>query len=313
MFKILFSLFFIFGSASSYAGTPACTINANGEVTNDIDALDVDGSGYALGCYVTPDAVYIPVYRVGLCSSVPTYENYLTECTFVFNSATAKEVEVVKNQAFNVADNITLTEGSYPASVLLLGTTIGYKHTVNFTLPQDGWSDAAVLTEGKTCVSRTVSGNADDIGVSAGGGFYECGASSLTAGKFTENEGAYWDNSECVISSGVVSRPDSSAHEYTTSSGSAVMCGMANESTHETGGDGNGGTNATRQLLIQTFTDPITISAATSSLEIGLKVTDMLGLERHKFDNSKTDFQDPQGYYNAFLDGVELKITALSN
>jgi len=310
MFKILFSLFFIFGSASSYAATPACTINANGEVTNDINALD---AGDMKGCYVTPDAVYIPVYRVGLCSSVPTYENYLTECTFVFNSATAKEVEVVKNQAFNVADNITLTEGSYPASVLLLGTTIGYKHTVNFTLPQDGWSDAAVLTEGKTCVSRTVSGNADDIGVSAGGGFYECGASSLTAGKFTENEGAYWDNSECVISSGVVSRPDSSAHEYTTSSGSAVMCGMANESTHETGGDGNGGTNATRQLLIQTFNDPITISAATSSLEIGLKVTDMLGLERHKFDNSKTDFQDPQGYYNAFLDGVELKITALSN
>jgi len=308
MFKILFSLFFIFGSASSYAATPACTINANGEVTNDINALD---AGDMKGCYVTPDAVYIPVYRVGLCSSVPTYENYLTECTFVFNSATAKEVEVVKNQAFNVADNITLTEGSYPASVLLLGTTIGYKHTVNFTLPQDGWSDAAVLTEGKTCVSRTVSGNADDIGVSAGGGFYECGASSLTAGKFTENEGAYWDNSECVISSGVVSRQSLGAGssgllEYDTSSGSAVICGMLNESTHETGGDGNGGTDATRQLLIQTFTDPITISAATSSLEIGLKVTDMLGLEKHLDDGSN-------GYYNAFLDGVELKITALSN
>ena len=313
MFKILFSLFFIFGSASSYAGTPACTINANGEVTNDIDALDVDGSGYALGCYVTPDAVYIPVYRVGLCSSVPTYENYLTECTFLLNSATAKEVEVVKNQAFNVADNITLTEGSYPASVLLLGTTIGYKHTVNFTEIQDGWSDADILTEGKTCVSRTVSGNADDIGDGKGafGGFYECGASSLTAGKFTENEGAYWDNSECVISSGVVSRQSLGAGssgllEYDTSSGSAVICGMLNESTHETGGDGNGGTDATRQLLIQTFTDPITISAATSSLEIGLKVTDMLGLEKHLDDGSN-------GYYNAFLDGVELKITALSN
>ena len=302
MFKILFSLFFIFGSAGTYAATPACTINANGEVTNDINALD---AGDMKGCYVTPDAVYIPVYRVGLCSSVPTYENYLTECTFVFNSATAKEVEVVKNQAFNVADNITLTEGSYPASVLLLGTTIGYKHTVNFTISQDGWSDAGVATSGKTCVSRTVSGNADDIGVSAGGGFYECGASSLTAGKFTENEGAYWDNSECEINSGVVSRPDSSAHEYTTSSGSAVMCGMANESTHEAGGNGNGGTNATRQLLIQTFTDPITISAATSSLEIGLKVTDMLGLEKHE---NGEDY-----YYNAFLDGVELKITALSN
>ncbi|MDC0920608.1 hypothetical protein OAQ81_04795 [Candidatus Thioglobus sp.] len=311
MFKILFSLFFIFGSASSYAATPACTINANGEVTNDINALTVPvNPGYTTGCYVTPDAVYIPVYRVGLCSSVPTYENYLTECTFVFNSATAKEVEVVKNQAFNVADNITLTEGSYPASVLLLGTTIGYKHTVNFTEIQDGWSDEDSATDGKTCVSRTVSGNADDIGGTAGGGFYECGDSSLTAGKFMESEGSYWDNSECVISNGVVSRPSlrpgsSGLLEYTTSSGSAVICGMADESTHETGGDGNGGTNATRQLLIQTFTDPITISAATSSLEIGLKVTDMLGLEKYMHGGA--------GYYNAFLDGIELKITALSN
>jgi len=210
MLKTLFSLIFIFGSAGTYAATPACTINANGEVTNDIEDLT---AGDMNGCYVTPDVVYIPVYRVGLCSSIPTYENYLTECTFLFNSATAKEVEVVKNQAFNVADNITLTEGSYPASVLLLGTTIGYKHTVNFTISQNGWSDAGTATDGKTCVSRTVSGNVDDIGVSAGGGFYECGASSLTAGKFTENEGAYWDNSECEINSGVVSRPNSSANQ----------------------------------------------------------------------------------------------------
>ena len=300
MLKILFSLIFVFGSVGAYALTPTCSTNSSGYITNDIEGLT---SGSGNGCYVTPDVAYLPVYRIGLCPSVPTYENYLTECTFLFNSATAKEVEIVKNQAFNVADNITLTEGSYPASVLLLGTTIGYKHTVNFTISQNGWSDAGTATDGKTCVSRTVSGNVDDIGVSAGGGFYECGASSLTAGKFTENEGAYWDNSECEINSGVVSRPNSSAMEYATSSGSAVMCGMANESTHETGGDGNGGTNATRELLIQTFTNSVTISPTTSSLEIGLKVTDMLGLEKH-LDS------DDIGYYNAFLDGVEVKVTA---
>jgi hypothetical protein len=301
MLKILFSLIFVFGSVGAYALTPTCSTNSSGYITNDIEGLT---SGSGNGCYVTPDVAYLPVYRIGLCPSVPTYENYLTECTFLFNSATAKEVEIVKNQAFNVADNITLTEGSYPAAVLLFGTSIGYKHTANFTISQDGWSDEGSATSGVTCVSRAVSGNVDDIGGSAGGGFYECGArDSLTADKYTEDEGAYWDNSECEINSGVVSRPDSSGFEYTTSSGSAVMCGMANESTHETGGDGNGGTNATRQLLIQTFTNPVTISPTTSSLEIGLKVTDMLGLEKH-LDS------DDIGYYNAFLDGVELKITA---
>ena len=210
-------------------------------------------------------------------------------------------MEVAKGQAFNIVDNITLTEGSYPAAVLLLGTTIGYKHTVNFTISQQGWSDAGTTTEGKTCVSREVSGNADDIGGSAGGGFYECGANTLTAGKFTEDEGAFWDESRCSISGGVVSRTggESDYMDYTTSSGDGVViCGMLNESTLETGL--NEETNATRELVIQTFANPLTISPTTSSMEVGLKLTDQLSLEKY-------DYNDV-GHYNAFLDGVEVKI-----
>lgn len=299
MLKTIFSLFFIFGSANIYAA--ACTINTNGEVTDDIDSFT---AGSENGCSVTPDYAYLPVYRVGLCSSVPTYENYLTECTFLFNKTTATEVEVEKGQAFNMVDNITLTEGSYPAAVLLLGTTIGYKHTVNFTTSQDGWSDAGTATSGKTCVSRAASGTVDDIGGSAGGGFYECGANTLTAGKFTEDEGAYWDNSTCSISGGVVSRTSATSDymDYTTSSGDGVViCGMLNESTHENGGNGNGTTNATRQLIIQTFANPLTISPTTSSMDFSLKLTDQLALEKHMHSGA--------GYYNAFLDGVEVKIS----
>ena len=298
MLRTLLPLIFIFGSTIVYAATPACTINANGEVTNDVDAMT---AGSENGCYVTPDVIYLPVYKVGLCSSIPTYNNYLTECTFLLDSATATEVEVEKNQTFNVVDNITLTEGNYPAAVLLLGTSIAYKHKVNFTISQDGWSDAGAVTSGTTCVSRTVSGNQDDI-ASNSGGFYECGASTLIAGKFTESSGAYEDNGTCQITNGAVERTNNSSPlEFSTSSGSTVMCGMFNESTLETGTGSN--TNATRVLAIQTFTNPVTISPTTSSMEIGLKVTDMLGLEKHLDTNDNS-------YYNAFLDGVELKVTA---
>ena len=293
MLKTLFSLIFIFGSASVYAATPACTVNADGEVTNNI----VAGGN---NCYVTPDFAYLPVYKVGICSTTPTYNNYLTECSFLYDSSTATEVEVVKGQASKLVGDITLTEGSYQASVLLLGTTIAYKHTQTFSTAQTGSNSSNNDTTGTTCVSRTASGNEDDLTSSGGNidGFYECGNNTLIAGKFTESSGAYDDTTTtCQINNGVVERSTNSGNlEFTTSSGSTVMCGMSDASTLEAFSNGN--SNKTKVLAIQTFTNPVKISPTTTSLEIGLKVTDMLGLENHG------------GYYNAFLDGVELKVTA---
>ena len=58
-----------------------------------------------------------------------------------------------------------------------------------------------------------------------------------------------------------------------------------------------GDTDATRQLITQTFATEVTISPDTASLDIAFKVTDMLAIENPAGD-----------YIQAYLDGVEVAI-----
>mgnify|MGYP000045506482 FL=1 len=73
---------------------------------------------------------------------------------------------------------------------------------------------------------------------------------------------------------------------------------MLDEDTLETYVAGD--TDATRQLVIQTFTDEVTITPNTTSLAISFKVTDMLSIE----ENGVGD------YLQAYLDGFEIAIEA---
>ena len=73
---------------------------------------------------------------------------------------------------------------------------------------------------------------------------------------------------------------------------------MLDESTLETytGTD----TNATRQLVTQTFATAVKISPNTTSLNISFKVTDMLSIEENTDD----------AFLQAYLDGFEIAIEA---
>ena len=70
---------------------------------------------------------------------------------------------------------------------------------------------------------------------------------------------------------------------------------MLDEDTLETYVAGD--TDATRQLITQTFASEVTISPDTASLDIAFKVTDMLAIENPAGD-----------YIQAYLDGVEVAI-----
>ena len=70
---------------------------------------------------------------------------------------------------------------------------------------------------------------------------------------------------------------------------------MLDEDTLETYAAGD--TDATRQLIVQTFANEVTISPDTVSLDIAFKVTDMLSIENPAGD-----------WIQAYLDGVEVAI-----
>jgi hypothetical protein len=287
---------FSFSFAPNYANAASCT-ESSGVITDDI-------SGGDAACTVTPDYAYFPLYKLGLCTEVPTYLNYQSVCTMIVNNSTAQEVEVSEGSQIQLSNNLSLSEGTYPAAIVLLGNTIGIKHSVVFNDTQDGWDySGSTAVEGKYCSTSTASGSEDDIGTGAGdiGGFFDCDTSALTAGKFTETSGAYLTSgTTCSISSGAIVR-SSADLAFSTSSGTSVVCGMYDADTLET--YTSGASNATRQLVVQTFTNPVNISPTTTSLDVGFKVEDMLSIEGHTGPGSLT-------FVNGFIDGVEFKVAA---
>ena len=280
----------------SQVNAAACVLNSDNEITNTITATE------SSWCTVTPDYASFPLYKLGLCSAIPTYENYQTVCSFIVDNAVAQDLEISEGSSLSIVDEISLAEGVYPAAVILLGNEISLKHTAAFSADQDGWEIGVGLADGDRCATSTASGSQDDID-STFGGFFNCipeaDEDELTAGWFTETQGAYLtDGDTCTISSGAIVA-SSSELEFTTSSGSSVICGMEDASALEEY-DSGGETNATRQLIVQTFTTPVVITANSTSFDFGIKLTNMLSLEGYVGPSSDT-------FLNGFIDGVEFK------
>lgn len=281
---------------ASQALAGACNI-LDGEITNSITANE------ASWCTVTPDYASFPLYKLGLCSSIPTYETYQAECTFVVDNAVAKDLEISRGSSLSITDEISLAEGSYPAAVILLGNEISLKHTAAFSTDQNGWEIGVGLADGDRCATSNASGSEDDIDATFGG-FFNCipeaEQDELTASWFTEAQGAYLSNGQtCSISGGAIVASTSDL-AFATSSGTSVICGMEDDSTLESY-DINGATNATRQLIVQTFTAPVAITANSRSFDFGIKLTNMLSLEGHVGPSGDT-------FLNGFIDGVEFKV-----
>ena len=290
------------------AEAAACSVNADDEVTNLITTTE------STWCTVTPDYASFPLFKLGLCSQIPTYESYQTDCTFIVDNVAAQDLEIFKDSSLSLLGDVTLPAGSYPAAVILLGNEISLKHTQTFSRDYNGWdaTGGGSTVTGDRCSTRTASGSEDDIDSSMGG-FFDCvpqtDVEQLTPGWFTETSGAYTsDGNVCSIRNGVIVEA-SSELAFDTDSSSSVICGMFDASTLETydNYDNNSNTdettNATRQLVVQTFNTPVVISGISSSIDFGMKLDNMLSLEGHDDDGSGTT------HINGFVDGIEFTVS----
>ena len=300
-----------FGATMSYADT----------CERDVDNIEIletnfDASGT---CTVTPDVAIFPLLKVGLCKEVPTYENYLANCNFLVEYSTAKSVEVSTSTTIQLADSITLDEGTYEAAVLIVGNTIGLKHSDIFENTQSGQEfdtdeDEYVITRGNYCSTRSHTGNLDQFDSANGANgetevltlesFLDCSTSALTAGTYTEDVGAYLADELCEINlvTGKVDAPDALTTDYSDEIGVVQICALdANRDPDQPG---------VQQLAIQTLPNPVTINSETSTINVGFELTDMLQFERHDADGIFDD-ADVVGetFINAFVESVGLKIT----
>ena len=293
--------------SASGAKAAACD-RTNGEIL----ASNFSSNGT---CTVTPDVAMFPLHKIGLCEEVPTYENYLTNCKFLIEYSTPKDVQVSKNTVIQLNDSITLDEGTYKAAVLVVGNTIGLKHSDVFATSHNGNEvddDEFNVSQGKYCSTRAYTGNQDMFDSANGGvsdgevatleSFLDCSDEALTPGLYKEDKGAYESNSLCTISSDLVVAP--SALTTTNSTvGKVQICAMA----------ANGTTPAqpgVKQLAIQTLPTPVIINANTSSIDVGFELTDMLLLEQHNANGTLSGGSiSSYTFTNAFVESVGLKIT----
>ena len=287
----------------------------------------IDGSNFTNNgvCQVTPDVAMFPLIKVGLCEEVPTYVNYLTSCKFLVEYTTAEEVQITKSTSIQLKNSLTLNEGTYKAAVLVIGNTIGVKHSDIFATTQNGnkfdtVEDEFTVAQGKYCSTRAYTGNQDMFDSANGGAsegevetlesFLDCSTSASTAGLYKENKGAYLaeDNANppnfilCDLDdNGVVIAPDALTTTNSTV-GTVQICAMAaNGTTPEQPG--------VQQLAIQTLPTAVKIDANTTTINVGFELTNMLQFEQHSAAGILNDTDVTVPFTNAFIESVGLKIT----
>ena len=293
------------------------TVSQAASCDNYISEGAITNAGVTAKCTVTPDTVIFPVYKVGLCTEVPTYLNYQTACSIIFDKSSAVDITVNStNKSTNMdlagASGISLDNGTYKAAIVLLGNTISLKHTETFDSKRNGQKNSTLATasgtddNGTVCVTRATAGSEDDFGTGGLESFLECyenvvDSNNPTAGLFVESGGAYLtEGVVCKIVSGDVVAPD--VMTITDASGDLVKyCGMKDKDTLETY-TSSSVTDATRQLVIQKFQTPVVTTSSTTAVNIGFKVTNMLAVEERTASSVE--------YTNYFIDGMSLNFTA---
>jgi len=226
------------------------TVSQAASCDNYISEGAITNAGVTAKCTVTPDTVIFPVYKVGLCTEVPTYLNYQTACSIIFDKSSAVDITVNStskstNMDLAGASGISLDNGTYKAAIVLLGNTISLKHTETFDSKRNGQKNSTLATasgtddNGTVCVTRATAGSEDDFGTGGLESFLECyenvvDSNNPTAGLFVESGGAYLtEGVVCKIVSGDVVAPD--VMTITDASGDLVKyCGMKDKDTLET-------------------------------------------------------------------------------
>ena len=307
-FFLLTAIIFIHAFSATNILAASCSssatfVNSDGEVSD---------SGITAKCTVTPDTVYFPVYKIGLCKVVPTFENYQTACNVFYEKSTDVLVEVSKSSNLELKTGVNLENATYKAAIILLGNSISLKHSQTFEGKRTGMQlisgsyekTSGAADTGTVCVTQNISGNADftTAGLESFLTCYEIDDPALpSTGIFEETSGAYSTEGDvCSVNSstGLVNAP--TVLTVTASNNDTVkFCGMENDTTLEKYSGTS--TNATRQLAIQEFDTNVVTTKDTKSIDIGFKVTDMLMLEERTVNGTT--------YTNAFIEGVSLTFT----
>lgn len=122
---ILFALALMGVSHSASAQNATCSSYSASSFQSDVQ-------GGSLECAVNPDLMRIRVYKMALCTSLPTYAD-TSSCEFVYNAPTGRVVSISSGSSSPLTGVFELNYGSYPYVYIEIDNTVAFRST--FTVP----------------------------------------------------------------------------------------------------------------------------------------------------------------------------------
>ena len=244
--------------------------NANAEgYCNDGPGASEDSDGVitftgaesAMGdCAFAPDEYTIKIYKMALCTSVPTRptttDTYdVSSCVDIINSPDGQDVNLAAGSEMTLSDATRPANGSYSYGYILMANTFGIKAKKQFTNTMKTYQNGS---SGNYCWTKDATAYASDNDV---GGWTDptplaqCGGAGGTAGTYTEILDAF-DTDEYITGPISVIGGDITADLITDANGLVVTATQT----------------ADRIFGVQTFTTPVIVSTDSSLFTVSFGV-----------------------------------------
>ena len=284
--KIIAASCFIWVTGASTATANVCPRTSSGAV----DLQQFVGSGNRdNNCDYTPNGMRIKLYKILLCSQLPSLANYETLCKPLVDFSSGKNIDITADGTSPIIDGpVTLTEGLYTHAVILIENRIGSKFTETFSHPIQG--NNAV---GTTCWSNGNDAKISYESAALGPGDYtkfsaSCGTASdanpqwsyyTYKGLWNPQKTDNWDPQDATKDFFVNSVP------YLTYTGSgkdvhllsdfSTLASITSGAAGRNRDDENGiVSNASYLMGVTKFTTAANINANTRNIDLGFKLKD---------------------------------------
>ena len=272
---LILSTIFIFEMVNSNQAEAACTVTDGVVSESDIDS----------GCDSQPALYEIVIYRLYLCTSSPIDPTtastaVLTSCSQVFNSDSGATASV--SQGSEIVLDGTYTRppnGTYTHGYAYMDNTFGITWAGELSASMTG------MTGGTGVFCGTVAGSGTHAKGSTHSNSSVCGASAITAGKFTETLAQFGAPGDAF---------DSKAEATDINDTTADIFGyLVDSNEHRAANTGE----VEKLEGLVTFADPVVVTADTTSITMDFNV----GEGMHLNNGGSNKLQIGSGPFQAIM------------
>ena len=195
---LVLSMIFIFEVINPNQSEAACSI------TSDVVKKATTGADDSIneGCDSKPDLYEIVIYKLYLCTSIPTEPTTsstvdLTPCSQVFNSDSGATASVTQGTKIVLDGTYTRPpNGTYTHGYAYMDNTFGITWSGELSAAMTG------MTGGTGVFCGTVAGSGTHAQGSTHSNSSVCGSSAITAGKFVETLAQFGAHTDSFLSKG---------------------------------------------------------------------------------------------------------------